>query len=390
VRELVALQKPNGGWSQLPHMQPDAYATGEVLVALYETGGIPLTDPVWQKGLQYLISTQDDSGAWRVSTRMISPAPVSPPYFETGFPYGRDQFLSMTGSCWAAMALIAALPKAAAPAFPLPVPELSPPGLQPWMTTALFGTVAELKAQLEGGLDPNSKTAEGTTLLMMAANDAGKVKLLISRGADARSQAKTGFTALHVASTYGGTSESLKALLEAGLSAQPGSSVKFNASPLMLAVQAGDRTNVAVLLAHGADVKRKTNVAGMFTSSVLAGAAFFGDVELAQTLLTAGADPQEKDANGMSLLHWAALGNRADLVKLLAARGVSVNAVDKFGFTPLLYSSTVDFGDAKTTMALLAAGADPSIKDQHGETAWEHARQFPYIRAALEKAGAKQ
>jgi ankyrin repeat protein len=349
-----------------------------------------VTDSVWQRGLHYLISTQDDLGAWRVRTRMISPAPVSPPYFETGFPYERDQFLSMTGSCWAAMALIAALPKAAAPAFPLPVPELTPPGLQPWMTTALFGTVGDLNAQLDAGLDPNSKTAEGTTLLMMAANDAGKVKLLVSRGADARSQAKTGFTALHVASTYGGTAESLKALLESGLLAQPGSGVMFNASPLMFAVQAGDRANVALLLAHGADVKRKTNMAGLIPSSVLATAVVFGNVELAQMLLTAGANPQEKDANDMSLLHRAALGNHADMVKLLVSRGVSVNAVDRFGFTPLLYASTVDFGDAKTTKALLASGADPNIKDQRGAAAWEHAREFPYIRAALERAGARR
>ena len=43
------------------------------------------------------------------------------------------------------------------------------------METALFGTAAELKAQLDAGLDPKSKTPDGTTLLMMAAPDAKKV-----------------------------------------------------------------------------------------------------------------------------------------------------------------------------------------------------------------------
>jgi len=84
------------------------------------------------------------------------------------------------------------------------------------METALFGTAAELKTQLDAGLDLNSKTPEGTTLLMMAAHDADKVKLLLSRGADARAKAKTGFTALMVATTYLGTSESVKLLLEHG------------------------------------------------------------------------------------------------------------------------------------------------------------------------------
>lgn len=32
ARELLALQRPDGGWAQLPHMQPDAYSTGEALV----------------------------------------------------------------------------------------------------------------------------------------------------------------------------------------------------------------------------------------------------------------------------------------------------------------------------------------------------------------------
>ena len=31
-------------------------------------------------------------------------------YFATGFPYGKDEFLSFTGSCWAVMGLLSALP----------------------------------------------------------------------------------------------------------------------------------------------------------------------------------------------------------------------------------------------------------------------------------------
>ena len=58
------------------------------------------------------------------------------------------------------------------------------------MEAALFGTAAQLKAQLDAGLDPNSKTPGGTTLLMMAAADAEKVKLLIDRGADVNAKAR--------------------------------------------------------------------------------------------------------------------------------------------------------------------------------------------------------
>ena len=82
------------------------------------------------------------------------------------------------------------------------------------METALFGTAAQLKAQLDAGLDPNSKTPGGTTLLMMAAADAGKVKLLIDRGADVNAKAKSGFTPLMVASSYYGSSAAVRLLLK--------------------------------------------------------------------------------------------------------------------------------------------------------------------------------
>jgi ankyrin repeat protein len=56
---------------------------------------------------------------------------------------------------------------------------------------ALFGTAEELRALLDAGLDSNSKTANGVTVLMAAASDAGKVKLLLSRGADSKARASS-------------------------------------------------------------------------------------------------------------------------------------------------------------------------------------------------------
>src|SRR5262249_28060324 len=84
-RDLAALQKPGGGWPQLPSYEADAYSTGEALFALHEAG-MPSADAVWLKGLKFLLSTQARDGTWRVHTRMTSPAEVSPKYFSTGFP----------------------------------------------------------------------------------------------------------------------------------------------------------------------------------------------------------------------------------------------------------------------------------------------------------------
>ena len=83
----------------------------------------------------------------------------------------------------------------------MPLILLQPKGLDPWMETALSGTAAELKAQLDAGLDPNSKSAEGMNLFMTAAPEAAKMKPLIDRGADVRAKRESGFTDLMVAAT---------------------------------------------------------------------------------------------------------------------------------------------------------------------------------------------
>ena len=387
TRELLALQRPNGGWAQLPHMQPDAYATGEALVALHEAGGVPVTDPAWQKGLQYLLSTQDDRGAWHVRTRMLSPAHVSPPYLESGFPYGHNQFLSTDATCWAAMALMLTLPKVTTPPAPQPLPALGPKGVQPWMEKAMFGTVEDLKAQLKDGLDPNSKTADGTTLAMTVASDPAKLKLLIDRRADVNAKAKTGYTALMVATTYRESAESVKLLLAHGAEVRTGTGVLFNASPLMLASMAGDAENVRLLLAKGADPNRKMLAIGFFPLTPLLSAVSYEDPALIRSLVMGGANIHAKDDDGMTALDWAVLAHHPGTVKALLSLGATtdVNAKDNFGYTPLLYAATVDFGDAEILKALLSAGADPKIADKDGKTPLAHARDYPYLRAALEQ-----
>lgn len=101
---LIAMQRSDGGWSQLPGMDSDAYATGQALYALHTAGKMPVTDPAYQKGIDYLLRTQAADGTWHVKSRAI----WLQPYFESGFPYGQDQFISTAGTAWASMALTAA------------------------------------------------------------------------------------------------------------------------------------------------------------------------------------------------------------------------------------------------------------------------------------------
>ena len=101
ARALVAEQRPDGGWSQLPSLPSDAYATGQALVALRESGAIAVTDPAYQRGVRFLLTTQLADGSWYVRSRAI---PLQP-HFESGFPHGRDQWVSMAATNWAVRAL---------------------------------------------------------------------------------------------------------------------------------------------------------------------------------------------------------------------------------------------------------------------------------------------
>ena len=88
-------------------MQSDAYATGTVLVALLRSHLIDGDQPAIRKGIQYLVDTQQNDGSWHV----ISHAKPFQTYFETGFPHGKDQFISVTASSWATVALLLTQPK---------------------------------------------------------------------------------------------------------------------------------------------------------------------------------------------------------------------------------------------------------------------------------------
>ncbi len=104
--ELLKTQRADGGWSQLDDGKSDAYATGS---ALYRTaprgrseggyGGVqgrcrvPAQEPVAGRDVE-----REDRG-------------VRPfqPYYESGFPHEKDQFISISASGWATAALVAAM-----------------------------------------------------------------------------------------------------------------------------------------------------------------------------------------------------------------------------------------------------------------------------------------
>ena len=98
AQKLLALQREDGGWSQITTMASDPYATGQGVVALKTVG---LSNA---RGVEYLMKSQLADGTWHVRSR----APAFQPYFDSEFPHGADQFISAAASNWAAMGLLSA------------------------------------------------------------------------------------------------------------------------------------------------------------------------------------------------------------------------------------------------------------------------------------------
>jgi hypothetical protein len=98
--ELRKLQRQDGGWAQLSQLRSDAYATGVALYAL-QSIGVNRDDPVYRNGVRFLVQTQAADGSWYVASR----APKIQPYFQSGFPYDHDQWISAAATAWSVTAL---------------------------------------------------------------------------------------------------------------------------------------------------------------------------------------------------------------------------------------------------------------------------------------------
>ena len=103
---ILADQQPDGAWRQHGGVAADAYATGQSLYVLAKAGGVAPADPAYQRGVNYLLATQNANGSWRVTSR----APKFQAFFNSGFPYGGDQWISAWATSWATMALAQAVP----------------------------------------------------------------------------------------------------------------------------------------------------------------------------------------------------------------------------------------------------------------------------------------
>ena len=103
---LLQNQRSDGGWNQTPldkdsTLESDAYSTGQVLTALRVVGRLTNRHTAVEGAKRFLLENQLEDGTWHV----VSRANPFQEYFESGFPHAKDQFISISATCWGVIAL---------------------------------------------------------------------------------------------------------------------------------------------------------------------------------------------------------------------------------------------------------------------------------------------
>jgi ankyrin repeat protein len=395
---LLAEQRADGGWSQIATRPSDAYATGLALVALNQAARVPMRDARLGRAVAYLLGTQQPDGSWHVTTRRTVSEGL--PYFETGYPHGKDQFISYTGAGWATTALALALgddaPSQGLMGTPVPSGPASaetgePDGLTPLMRSALYGTLPELEARLAAGDDVNASSPMGVTALMCAVHDPRKVERLLAAGADPSASTRTGHSVIALAAFYSGARRSAELLLARRDIAVDRPIVEGNlegATPLVRALVVGEMEVALALHARGASVEAASSKA----IPPVKIAVWHGDLEMLEWLRARGArvdDPAFDPFTANSTPLMAAVEDgRPALVAALLKAGANPNAVDGQGRSVLGYAAvSIDRGTTEIVDMLLAAGARPSPLPPAADAPAVLAREWgkPHVAASLER-----
>ena len=252
-------------------------------------------------------------------------------------------------------------------------------GESPLTLACANGNAALVEKFLQAGANANAARWDGETALMIAANSGNPevVRQLIAHGADVNAaESRKGQTALMWAAAEGHP-DVTSLLIEHGANVKAASKSGFTA--LVFAAIKNDDKSVRQLLAAGAD----PNYALPDGTKVLLVAAAYRSSKAAEAIVDGGANPNVADRTGNTPLHTAAQFGAIDLVNKLIAKHADVNArTNKTpagrgggggGFrppsgeqTPLLIAAKANQPDVMH--ALVAAGADPTLKAQDGTT----------------------
>lgn len=101
----------------------------------------------------------------------------------------------------------------------------------------------------------------------------------------------------------------------------------------------------------------------------------YGAINRVRELVDAGFDVNQPDSETVTLLHWAAINNRREIIAYLLEKGAIVDAVGgELNATPLHWATRQ--GHLGGCVQLMQSGADPSLRDAEGCSCIHLAAQF--------------
>ncbi len=162
-----------------------------------------------------------------------------------------------------------------------------------------------------------------------------------------------------------------------------------NTFSLIMAAHAGDLAKVKKLIAQGMSPNAQDS-SGTFRGTALHSAAEKGHIDIVQYLLEQGAKIDARDKDGRTPLMWTVSKDKdaEEMIKLLLAKGADINATSKMGATALMEAlktapcTTQSSGPVlhrclpalSTLKLLLEKGADINKQDSAGKTVFDLAR----------------
>ena len=234
---------------------------------------------------------------------------------------------------------------------------------------------------LKSGASVSMKDPDGLNAMGYLARygKSGKMlSLLIDAGAKLESPAKGGLTPLMLAAGYD-NEEMTRLLLENGANINCHAENGMSLFIVSLSISAGART-VKALLEHGADPNDKDpeGVTALMYSTGLG-------VEVFQLLIAQGADANAATPEGINAYMYALeCDDPVPFLEALTEADADINQKDALGLTPLMLAAADD-SKAGALAYLISDGADVNAKARDGRTALMTACQFTFQPGTVQR-----